>query len=146
MLSLIATSCASDDAPSSSGGDSGVSAGTAADAQAALTGAGVAVVDSPTPVVTDAVFTLTKSQAQFVAEEAVAGAGLLGTTLDSASYKRLTIAGASVPTSGNNQNWDYSTLKDSFPTVTKYYFTPAAQFGASPAAFSDARNALSAAM
>ncbi len=82
-MSLIATSCASDDAPSS-GGDNSVSAGTTADAQAALTGAGVAVVDSPAPVVTDAIFTLTKSQARFVAEEAVAGAGLLGTTLDAA--------------------------------------------------------------
>ena len=61
-----------------------------------------------------------------------------GTGLDSASWKFLTKTGATLPTFGNNQTWDYTALKDSLPTINKYYHTPAANFGAIPAVFADA--------
>jgi Secretion system C-terminal sorting domain len=61
-----------------------------------------------------------------------------GTQLDSAVWKRLKIGGAKIPTMGNNQTWDYSTLKDSISTMFVDYFAPAAGFGALPAAFADA--------
>ena len=64
-----------------------------------------------------------------------------GTALDSASWKLMTKTGAVVPTFGNNQTWDYSVLKDSTPTINKYYHTPAANFGAIPAVFADATRA-----
>ena len=61
-----------------------------------------------------------------------------GTGLDSAAWKFLTKTGATLPTFGNNQTWDYSALKDSTPAIYKYYRTPAASFGAIPAVFADA--------
>jgi hypothetical protein len=61
-----------------------------------------------------------------------------GTLLDSAKYKLSTKTGAVLPTLGTNQTWDYSTLKDSLPTVRTYYHEPVAGFGTVPAAFSDA--------
>ncbi|MFM2267758.1 MAG: hypothetical protein RL757_1199, partial [Bacteroidota bacterium] len=57
---------------------------------------------------------------------------------DSAAVKRLTQAGATLPTIGNNQTWDYSAQKDSFPNVSRYYYEPVASFGAVPPLFSDA--------
>ncbi|MCU1400965.1 MAG: hypothetical protein JWN62_4074 [Acidimicrobiales bacterium] len=50
----------------------------------ALTSAGVAVVEAPAPVVTDAILTLTTAQAQFMVAEATSGSGLLGADLDAA--------------------------------------------------------------
>jgi hypothetical protein len=64
-----------------------------------------------------------------------------GTTLDSAAYKLSTKTGAVMPTLGANQTWDYSALKDSTPSVSKYYFVPSSAFGAAPAAFADANYA-----
>jgi Secretion system C-terminal sorting domain len=61
-----------------------------------------------------------------------------GTQLDSAVWKRLKIGGTKIPTMGNNQTWDYSTLKDSISTMFVDYFAPAAGFGTLPAAFADA--------
>lgn len=110
VMSLIAGACTSSDAPIGAGdhpssvaqttgtatdasvprtppapGSSDhVDVSVTVDAQAALTGAGVAIVDAPQPVVTDAILTLTESQAQFMAEEATSGSGLLGADLDAA--------------------------------------------------------------
>jgi hypothetical protein len=61
-----------------------------------------------------------------------------GTGLDSTPYKYLTKTGAVVPTSGNNQTWDYSALKDTIPTIYSIYHYPAASFGAIPSIFADA--------
>ena len=84
-MSLIAGACGTDDSSKDAGGGDTVSAAEAgANAAAALTEAGVAIVDAPEPVVTDALFTLTESQAQFMADEAASGSGLLGATLDAA--------------------------------------------------------------
>jgi hypothetical protein len=63
------------------------------------------------------------------------------TGLDSAYFKWMTLTGAVTPTGGNNQTWDYTALKDSVPVFYKYYRTPAANFGAIPAAFADATHA-----
>ena len=63
------------------------------------------------------------------------------TGLDSAAWKLMTKTGAVVPTLGNNQTWDYTALKDSTPSIYKYYHTPAAAFGAIPAVFADATHA-----
>jgi Secretion system C-terminal sorting domain len=61
-----------------------------------------------------------------------------GTGLDSATFKIMTRTGAFFPTFGNNQTWDYTALKDSFPALLTYYYTPATSFGAIPTIFSDA--------
>lgn len=63
------------------------------------------------------------------------------TQLDSAAWKQLKKDGAVLPTWGNNQIWDYSTLKDSLPIINKYYNAPALGFGTPPAAFADATHA-----
>jgi Secretion system C-terminal sorting domain len=60
------------------------------------------------------------------------------TGLDSAEWKLMTKTEAILPALGNNQTWDYTTLKDSTPKIYTYYHTPAATFGAIPAIFSDA--------
>jgi hypothetical protein len=63
------------------------------------------------------------------------------TQLDSAAWKRVKKDGAVLPTWGNNQIWDYSTLRDSLPTINKYYNAPALGFGTPPPAFADATHA-----
>jgi hypothetical protein len=63
------------------------------------------------------------------------------TQLDSAAWKLLKKDGAVLPTWGNNQVWDYSALKDSLPTINKYFNAPALGFGTPPAAFADATHA-----
>ena len=63
------------------------------------------------------------------------------TGLDSAAWKLMTKTGAVVPTLGNNQTWDYTALKDSTLSISKYYHTPAAAFGAIPTVFADATHA-----
>ena len=67
--------------------------------------------------------------------------GISSTVLDSAFYKWMTITGAVSPTLGNNQTWDYTALKDSTPSIYRYYRTPAANFGVIPEIFADATHA-----
>jgi Secretion system C-terminal sorting domain len=64
--------------------------------------------------------------------------GISSIVRDSAQVKNLTKTGATLPTFGNNQNWDYTLLKDSLADLGTRYYAPAASFGAVPAIFSDA--------
>lgn len=64
--------------------------------------------------------------------------GISSTVRDSTVVKGLTKMGATLPTFGNNQNWDYSALKDSLADLGFLYYSPAASFGTVPALFSDA--------
>ena len=64
--------------------------------------------------------------------------GISSTVRDSAVVKNLTKTGATLPTFGNNQNWDYSALKDSLADLGTRYYAPPASFGTVPTVFSDA--------
>ena len=60
------------------------------------------------------------------------------TKSDTIRFKDMTQAGIAFPTFGNNQMWDYSTLKDVSPTIFEAYSIPTTIFGAPPVAFSNA--------